>query len=491
MTCPSRRDRPRARIGVDEWVARADERTGAARRPARAARRAAPSSCRWWALLAVAVGVSALVPFISSSDYVIRVAVNTVLFALLALGLNVVVGWAGLLDLGYVAFYGFGAYLYAMLSSDQFGLHWPAERRGPARHRLVRAARPAARAALAAAARRLPRDRDALLRADLRRAGDERATGSRFRGTTARPTSPAGRTGSPISTRSASSATSSAPIAQLPLALARRLHGRRRRALLRQPLAHRPGVAGAARGPARGRADEHAREPAEAARVRVRRRDRRPDGDDLRLAVQLGVFPRQLRPAAADHDLRDGDPRRRRQPPRRRPRRDHDQRLARAAARAGERARALLRRDRARPAGAAAAVAEARRSSRSARSSSASSPTSSPMRSGPRGPPARSRAAASPTCSTAGSIHPVDSTHLGNAAFVAPDRRRCSRSRSCAASGARSCSCRRSTSPPSSGRTGSSTEPSVTRILLLGALLIVLMSWRPQGLLGTSRVEIV
>ena len=34
-------------------------------------------------------------------------------------------------------------------------------------------------------------------------------------------------------------------------------------------------------------------------------------------------------------------------------------------------------------------------------------------------------------------------------------------------------------------------EPSVTRILLLGALLIVLMAWRPQGLLGTSRVEIV
>ena len=34
-------------------------------------------------------------------------------------------------------------------------------------------------------------------------------------------------------------------------------------------------------------------------------------------------------------------------------------------------------------------------------------------------------------------------------------------------------------------------EPAVTRILLLGALLIVLMSWRPQGLLGTTRVEIV
>ena len=43
---------------------------------------------------------------------------------LLALGLNIVVGYAGLLDLGYVAFYGFGAYGYAMLASPKFGLHW-------------------------------------------------------------------------------------------------------------------------------------------------------------------------------------------------------------------------------------------------------------------------------------------------------------------------------------------------------------------------------
>ena len=34
-------------------------------------------------------------------------------------------------------------------------------------------------------------------------------------------------------------------------------------------------------------------------------------------------------------------------------------------------------------------------------------------------------------------------------------------------------------------------EPSVTRLLLIGAILIVLMNARPQGLLGTSRVEIV
>src|SRR5207247_5375825 len=50
----------------------------------------------------------------------------TLLYILLGLGLNVVVGYAGLLDLGYVAFFGFGAYFYAELSSPQYGIHWPA-----------------------------------------------------------------------------------------------------------------------------------------------------------------------------------------------------------------------------------------------------------------------------------------------------------------------------------------------------------------------------
>ena len=44
---------------------------------------------------------------------------------LLALGLNVVVGWGGLLDLGYVAFFGIGAYAYALLSSEQYDIHLP------------------------------------------------------------------------------------------------------------------------------------------------------------------------------------------------------------------------------------------------------------------------------------------------------------------------------------------------------------------------------
>jgi branched-chain amino acid transport system permease protein len=44
---------------------------------------------------------------------------------MLALGLNIVVGFAGLLDLGYVAFFAVGAYLYALLASPQFDLHLP------------------------------------------------------------------------------------------------------------------------------------------------------------------------------------------------------------------------------------------------------------------------------------------------------------------------------------------------------------------------------
>lgn len=39
------------------------------------------------------------------------------LYVLLALGLNIVVGYAGLLDLGFVAFYAVGAYMYALLAS--------------------------------------------------------------------------------------------------------------------------------------------------------------------------------------------------------------------------------------------------------------------------------------------------------------------------------------------------------------------------------------
>jgi branched-chain amino acid transport system permease protein len=79
----------------------------------------------WWAWLALFTALFALLPVAFESGYFRRVAFDTVLYMLLALGLNVVVGWGGLLDLGYVAFYGIGAYTYAFLSSDQFDIHLP------------------------------------------------------------------------------------------------------------------------------------------------------------------------------------------------------------------------------------------------------------------------------------------------------------------------------------------------------------------------------
>ena len=47
----------------------------------------------------------------------VRIADLALLYVLLALGLNVVVGYAGLLDLGYVAFYAVGAYMFALMAS--------------------------------------------------------------------------------------------------------------------------------------------------------------------------------------------------------------------------------------------------------------------------------------------------------------------------------------------------------------------------------------
>ena len=58
--------------------------------------------------------------------YWVRILDFCLLYAVLALGLNIVVGYAGLLDLGYIAFYAVGAYLFALLASPHFDLHWSA-----------------------------------------------------------------------------------------------------------------------------------------------------------------------------------------------------------------------------------------------------------------------------------------------------------------------------------------------------------------------------
>src|SRR5581483_1685681 len=116
---------PEPGIGVDEWVARSAERIlGRGGLAGQVQRRLeqVPAPLRF----ASAAGLAALIPVITSDDYLIRVATVTAVYCLLALGLNVAVGFAGLLDLGYIAYYGFGAYGYAMLSSSKFGVHWQA-----------------------------------------------------------------------------------------------------------------------------------------------------------------------------------------------------------------------------------------------------------------------------------------------------------------------------------------------------------------------------
>ncbi|MDH4451526.1 MAG: ABC transporter ATP-binding protein [Rhodoferax sp.] len=56
----------------------------------------------------------------------VRIADMALLFVLLALGLNIVVGYAGLLDLGYVAFFAIGAYMYGLMSSPHLIETFPA-----------------------------------------------------------------------------------------------------------------------------------------------------------------------------------------------------------------------------------------------------------------------------------------------------------------------------------------------------------------------------
>ena len=80
----------------------------------------------WGGVVLVALALLAL-PFALAAVGTtwVRIMNLAILFVFLALGLNIVVGFAGLLDLGYVAFYAVGAYVYALLASPHFNLHWP------------------------------------------------------------------------------------------------------------------------------------------------------------------------------------------------------------------------------------------------------------------------------------------------------------------------------------------------------------------------------
>ena len=116
---PAPGDAPKPQIGADEWVASHEGRRQLGGRVQQELARV-PRPAFY---LAFAIA-AAILPIATSDDYIVRVGFDTLLYMLLALGLNIVVGYAGLLDLGYVAFYGFGAYGYAMLASPKFGIHW-------------------------------------------------------------------------------------------------------------------------------------------------------------------------------------------------------------------------------------------------------------------------------------------------------------------------------------------------------------------------------
>ncbi len=81
-----------------------------------------PTAARW--LIIIIALVAPIIAWQFGRSWV-RILDFALLYMMLALGLNLVVGYAGLLDLGYIAFYAVGAYTFAFLSSPHFGVHLP------------------------------------------------------------------------------------------------------------------------------------------------------------------------------------------------------------------------------------------------------------------------------------------------------------------------------------------------------------------------------
>lgn len=84
--------------------------------------------CKPWlgvVLFALAIILAPLLMGYLGGNYWVRVLDFALLYVMLALGLNIVVGFAGLLDLGYIAFYAVGAYMVALLSSPHLTEQFP------------------------------------------------------------------------------------------------------------------------------------------------------------------------------------------------------------------------------------------------------------------------------------------------------------------------------------------------------------------------------
>ena len=229
-------------------------------------------------------------PLWTNNDYVIRVGFDTLLYMLLALGLNITVGYAGMLDLGYIAFYGFGAYVYAMLASDKFGQHWPTATIFP----VVVILTMILGLLVALPSRRLVGDYLAIVTLFFGQLFVTVANnGNRISilgftdgyDLTSGPNGIADIDPFHLFGHHLESLTSYFYVALV--LLPRDAVG----GLPRQQVAHRPRLALAARGLARRRDDGHARQPAEALRVRVRRRRRRADRHALRLAEHRPSSP--------------------------------------------------------------------------------------------------------------------------------------------------------------------------------------------------------
>ncbi|MFE3325846.1 branched-chain amino acid ABC transporter permease [Streptomyces sp. NPDC059176] len=75
---------------------------------------------RWIGPTGLFIGLAG--PLIIATPYAMNVMTGTLIFVMLAVGLNIVVGQCGLLDLGYAAFFAVGAYTSGVISTQ---LHWP------------------------------------------------------------------------------------------------------------------------------------------------------------------------------------------------------------------------------------------------------------------------------------------------------------------------------------------------------------------------------
>ena len=64
----------------------------------------------------IALAIALLVPFVIATPYALNVMTTAAIFVLLASGLNIVVGYCGLLDLGYIAFMAVGAYTSGIIA---------------------------------------------------------------------------------------------------------------------------------------------------------------------------------------------------------------------------------------------------------------------------------------------------------------------------------------------------------------------------------------